>query len=73
MNCVFVMEASGVPQRIRAISMAQDSTSFNGTWRCVQPHVALEALRSASRVPHERVIGAVNRVLSQMVVAQPNG
>jgi hypothetical protein len=53
--------------------MAQDSTSVNGTWRCVLPHVALEALRSASRVPHERVIGAVNRVLSQMVVAQPNG
>lgn len=62
-----------VAELVEVVSMEQDMTCFNCNWRCVLPHVALEALPCVSRVPLERVIGAVDRVLSRMVVAQPNG
>lgn len=62
-----------VAARVHVVSMEQDMACFNCDWRCVQPHVVGEALPCVSRVPLERVIGAVDRVLSRVAVAQPNG
>lgn len=55
------------------VSLEQDMTCFSRNWRCVLPRVAGEALPCVSRVPLERVIGAVDRVLSRLVVAKQNG
>ncbi len=58
-----------VADLVEVVSMVQDMTCFNCNWRCVLPHVDGEALPCVSRVPVERVIGAVDRVLSRVVVA----
>jgi ADP-heptose:LPS heptosyltransferase len=62
-----------VADLVEVVSMEQDMTCFNCDWRCVLPHVNGEALPCVSRVPVARVIEAVDRVLSHVMVTLPNG
>jgi ADP-heptose:LPS heptosyltransferase len=62
-----------IQARVEVVAMEAEMGCFNCNWRCVQPHVPGQTIPCVARVPMERVIAAVDRVLSRKTVTQING